>query len=45
MISWVFKTVSPFDKLEILPINHQNHKNTLKITSIFNYSLWKAVRG
>ncbi|MPC76728.1 hypothetical protein E2C01_071155 [Portunus trituberculatus] len=32
----VFRTVSPFDKLEILPIYHQNHRNTLENTSIFN---------
>ncbi|MPC46038.1 hypothetical protein E2C01_039747 [Portunus trituberculatus] len=40
--SWVFKTVPPYDKLTTLPIYHQNHTNTLKKTTIFNMSLWKA---
>ncbi|MPC93593.1 hypothetical protein E2C01_088727 [Portunus trituberculatus] len=38
-----FEVVSHFNLLEILPVHHQNHKNTLKNTSIFKWSLWKAV--
>ncbi|MPC31634.1 hypothetical protein E2C01_024928 [Portunus trituberculatus] len=41
--SRVFKTVFPFNKIEILPISHLNHKILLKNTNIFNYNLWKAV--
>ncbi|MPD04444.1 hypothetical protein E2C01_100134 [Portunus trituberculatus] len=41
--SRVFKTVFPFNKLEILPIYHQKRKITLKNTCIFNDSLWEAV--
>ncbi|MPC13815.1 hypothetical protein E2C01_006562 [Portunus trituberculatus] len=41
--SRVFKAISPFNKLEILPIYHQNHENTLKNMTIFNWSLCEAV--
>ncbi|MPC72552.1 hypothetical protein E2C01_066864 [Portunus trituberculatus] len=39
--SQVFKVVFPLNKLEILPNYHQNHENTLKNMSIFNWTLWK----
>ncbi|MPC16552.1 hypothetical protein E2C01_009381 [Portunus trituberculatus] len=39
----VFTTVSPYNKLEVSPIYHQNHRNALKNTSIFNWSLQKTV--
>ena len=34
--SRVFKTVSPYNKLEILPIHHQNYTNTLKKHDFFS---------
>ncbi|MPD07012.1 hypothetical protein E2C01_102853 [Portunus trituberculatus] len=34
--SRVFKEVSPFEKVEVLPVYHQNHKDTLKSTNILN---------
>ena len=39
--SRAFKTVFPFNKIEILLINHQNHKSTPKNMSVFNQNLWK----
>ena len=39
----VFKTVSPHDKQEVLPIHHQNYRNTLINMTIFKQSLWKIV--
>ncbi|MPC52659.1 hypothetical protein E2C01_046534 [Portunus trituberculatus] len=36
--SQVFKTVSPFNELEILPVYRQNHKNTPKNTSCDGWS-------
>ncbi|MPD02298.1 hypothetical protein E2C01_097874 [Portunus trituberculatus] len=33
----------PFNELEILPIYHQNHENTLNNTSILKWISWKAV--
>ena len=39
----VFKTVSPHNNQEILPIHHQNHRNTVRNMTVFNQSLWKIV--
>ncbi|MPC12614.1 hypothetical protein E2C01_005317 [Portunus trituberculatus] len=41
--SWCFKTISPYNKLEILPVHHQSHKNILESMNLFKLGLRKVM--